>query len=422
MNAFKSTKSKKSKSNLEKLLALAPQAILCELVMQLCERKPDIQAQAFEFLQGRVLLNPEERQKAADQVLLNYWKDAKKDLSKIKRSGCQTQAEENKVLRKLDVLSQKARQDALSKKVRFHLIDDVMKFLDCTTLGMLERMTQIMLAAAHTDEERIILASCLDQYFQNRYLRNIARAIYREIGEDEAYLASRLPDLLFAEDYHDLATFYAEKNNLPEAVQIAEQGLLVRGGGKKELREFLAHYALTHCGDRERYLKLLYENMLERFTLTSYLDFQEHCTDEEWKQYEPDILRRLQNQLIYTRFPILMHRQEKKAALKAMLDEVEYGCFPEGKLLEYAQQLEDAFPEEILKFYQSIVNDERLSTGRPSYTKKAKITVRIRRLYLEHLNQSRQWDQYRRALKSQNLRKAAFQEEFAQWVPDWTKL
>lgn len=297
-----------------------------------------------------------------------------------------------------------------------------MKFLDDTTLGILERLTQVMLTASHTDEERIILANCLNQYFQNRYLKNMARAIYRETGEDEAYLASLLPDLVFAEDYYDLATFYAEKNNLEEAVQIAEQGLLIRSGTKKELREFLANYALTHCGDRVRYLKLLYENMLERFTLQSYLTFQEHCTETEWKQYEPDILRRLQNQLVYTRFPILMHRNEKRAALKAILDEVEYGCFPEGKLLEYAQLLEDDFPNEILKLYQSIVSDERLSTGRSAYAKKAKLTVRIRLLYLEHLKQPKQWDQYRRTLKSQNLRKAAFQEEFASWVPDWTKL
>lgn len=422
MNSFIPSKGKKSKTSLEKLLTQAPQATLCELVMHLSQKRPEIQAQAYEFLHTRILLNPAERQKVADQVLLHYWKDVKKDLTKIKRSGCQTQAEENKLLRKLETLSQKVRPEVLSLNVRSNVIGEILNFLDCVTLSMLESLAQVMLAAAHTDSERITLATCLVKYTNNRYLRNIARLIYREVGDDEAYLSSRLSDLLFAEDYYDLATFYAEKDNLQKAVEIAEQGLLARAGKKQELRIFLADYVLKHIGDRDRYLKLLYENMLERFTLQSYMAFQEYCTEEEWKQYEPDILRRLKSQLIYTRFPILMHREEKAAALEAVLSEAEWGCFPEAKLLEYAQILEESFPREILGFYQRIVNDERLSTGRPAYTKKAKLTVRIRLLYLNHLNQPKQWERYRRGLKEKNLRRIAFQEEFSLWVPDWTKL
>jgi hypothetical protein len=162
--------------------------------------------------------------------------------------------------------------------------------------------------------------------------------------------------------------------------------------------------------------------MLECFTLESYLSFKEHCKASEWTQYEADILARLSTQPIYTRFPILLHRQEKDEALEALLRAEEGSYFPDRTILEFAQALEDTYPKEILRFYQNFVNDERLSTGRAAYTKKAKLTVQIRNLYLNKLKQPKQWDQYRRSLKNQNLRRVAYQEEFALYIHDWKNL
>jgi hypothetical protein len=418
----KTTKPKQAKTSLEKLLAQAPHSVLCELVTQLCHRKTDLQAQAFEFLQSRVLLDPSERTQAADQALSHYWKDTKKDLTKVKRSGCHSQAEENKIAKKLENLAQKARNPLLSSKVRVGLIDDLFKFIDTASLLFLDGISQIMLAASHSDDERLTLACCFEKIPRNRYLRHIARLIYREVGENEAYLASRLSDLSASEDYYDLAMFYVEQHDLIKAVETAEQGLAVRFGVKHELRSFLAQYALEHLNDRKRYLELLYKNMLECFTLESYLTFQEHCKTSEWPPYEADIMARLTTQPIYTRFPILLHRKEKDKALAVLLKSGEGSYFPDRTILEYAQALENDYPEEILRFYQNFVNDDYLSTGRAAYTKKAKLTVQIRNLYLNKLKQPKQWDQYRRSLKSKNLRRVAYQEEFALYIPDWKNL
>jgi hypothetical protein len=256
----------------------------------------------------------------------------------------------------------------------------------------------------------------------NRYSRHIARLIYREAGKNEAYLTSRLSDLLDAEDYYDLAMFYKDRQDLDKAVKTAEQGLTMRFGTKDDLRVFLANYALEYHSDRKRYLELLYKNMLDCFTLESYQTFQGHCQPSEWSQYEPDILKRLNTQSIYTRFPILWHRQEKQAALEALLEVSEGTYFPDNTMLQYAKILEADYPEALLSFYQGFVNDERLSTGRPAYKKKAQLTVRIRKLYLEQLDQVKAWEQYRRTLKARNLRRVSFQEEFAACIPDWKHL
>lgn len=105
MKPLKPTPLKSTKLGLETLLSQASPQVLCDLVMTLCHKRTDLQAQAFEYLHPRMFLMPEDRENIADQALLYYWEDVKKDLNRIKRSGCNTQADENKLLKKLDVLS-----------------------------------------------------------------------------------------------------------------------------------------------------------------------------------------------------------------------------------------------------------------------------------------------------------------------------
>ncbi|WP_373533461.1 hypothetical protein [Vampirovibrio sp.] len=388
--------------------------------MTLCHKRTDLQAQAFEYLYPRVILTPEERGDAADQALLHYWKDVKKDLNKLIKSGFESQSQEAKLVKKLETLSQKAQQEVISLKIRMRLIGEMFQFLDC--LALIKEITQVMMAAAHSDDERMTLATCFEQSPYNGYLKQFAREIYREVGDDEAYLASRLPNMNAAEDYYDLALFYRDKDNLKKAVEIAEQGLAIRYGSKQELRIFLAEYALNHEADRQRYLQLLYENMQERFSLQSYITFEAYCSPSEWLEYEPGILKRLESQSVYTRLPIYLHRQEKEIALALLLDHSGGTVFPEGKLLEYAQSLEADFPKEIRSLYQGIVQNDRFNTGRPAYTKQAKLTVRIREIYLNHLKEPAKWDQFRRELKHRHLAKSAYQAVFTDWVYDWTKL
>ncbi len=420
MKPLKPKPRKQTKPGLETLLSQASPQVLCDLVMTLCYKRTDLQAQALEFLHPRVILTPEEREDAADQALLLFWRDVKKDLNKLIRSDFESQAQETKLVKKLELLSQKAHQEIISFKVRMCLIDEMFQFLDCLALN--KEITQVMMAAAHSDDERMTLATCFEQSPYNGYLKQLAREIYREVGDDEAYLASRLPNMNSAEDYYDLALFYRDKDNLKKAVEIAEQGLAIRYGSKQELRIFLAEYALNHEADRQRYLQLLYENMLERFSLQSYITFESYCSPSEWLEYEPGILKRLESQSVYTRLPIFLHRQEKETALAILLGASGGSTFPDGKLLEYAQSLEADFPKEILSFYQSIVQNDRFNTGRPAYTKQAKITVRIREIYLNHLKQPAKWDQFRRELKHRHLGRSAYQAVFTDWVYDWTKL
>jgi hypothetical protein len=90
-------------------------------------------------------------------------------------------------------------------KVRNKLIDELYEFSDFFSLGFEQGIAYTMLAFCHSDEERLSLAERFQKVPRDRFLKQMARTIYREAGEDDAYLASRLADMIESEDYHDLA-------------------------------------------------------------------------------------------------------------------------------------------------------------------------------------------------------------------------
>ena len=59
---------------------------------------------------------------------------------------------------------------------------------------------------------------------------------------------------------------------------------------------------------------------------------------------------------------------------------------------------------------------------RKEYTQKAKVMTKIRHLLAEILNDKARWRSFAIKIKQDNLKRPAFQEEFAKAVPGWREL
>jgi hypothetical protein len=59
---------------------------------------------------------------------------------------------------------------------------------------------------------------------------------------------------------------------------------------------------------------------------------------------------------------------------------------------------------------------------RKEYTQKAKVMAKIRHLLVEVLNDKARWRAFAIKIKQDNLKRPAFQEEFAKAVPGWGEL
>ena len=118
-----------------------------------------------------------------------------------------------------------------------------------------------------------------------------------------------------------------------------------------------------------------------------------------------------------------MHRKEYAEALAVLLQ----GRYPlsdwDGAYeIQTAKKLESRFPEEILKYYLSGLGNLKTNGVRKESARKAKLMVKVRHVLIDILQDENRWLIFARQVKRDNLKRPAFQEEFAKTVTGWREL
>jgi len=135
------------------------------------------------------------------------------------------------------------------------------------------------------------------------------------------------------------------------------------------------------------------------------------------------MLGRLEKAWNNEKMKIHMFRKEYDKALSILktnrYPDQSYG---EGDILKVAADLEQLYPEEILSFYMSGLGNLNRSFNRKTYARKALVMVRVRHIWVDVLKTPDKWKEFGRNIKATNLRRPAFQEEFARELPDWKTL
>jgi tetratricopeptide (TPR) repeat protein len=294
-------------------------------------------------------------------------------------------------------------------------------YIESGNAGLDDMLYDVAYAACYDDADLRLLAQAFET-MQNEWKIDHARLIYRRLGDREKYLELRKGQMVYGADYHDLATFYWESGEKEKAVQVAEEGLRKGQGRMDELREFLAVGA-KESGDREKYLALQFQQTADGLTFEKYKTFTKMCTASEWSLFEPKVLSLLKTAWETERLIIRMYRKEYDEAL-AILTKGRYPTsdWDGGYEIQAAKELEKSYPEEILKYYLSGLGNLKVNATRKEYAHKAKVMAKVRHLLVEVLEDAARWKALAVKVREDNIRRPAFQEEFARMLPDWREL
>ncbi|KAF0218356.1 MAG: hypothetical protein FD174_2973 [Geobacteraceae bacterium] len=412
---------KKTADPLTDLLAAAQPETLIKLIAELAEDRPDVRRECFDFLKKHVSLTAGQKVRSEGEIVMALWWELHPDLEELDDCGGGDYGTEDHVAGLMCDIQRKLAGKQIEEKVRRQLLDEVLPFIKSANAGLDDPLYDLAYATCYSDEDWRRLAQALEAISKD-WPTDHARRIYRKLGDREKYLELRRKKLVYGGDYHDLATFYWNEGNRKEALAVAEEGMKKGQGRMDELRKFLADRA-HEGGNRERYLALQFEQTTDDLTLAKYKAFKKICTAEEWKAHEPKLLGQLDHAWASELLKILMHRKEYGQAVTVLVKE-KYPSYAwdSADELRAAKQLETRFPEQILTYYLSGLGNLNSNATRKEYAERAKVMLKVRHMLVDVLKDENRWKTFAGKVKRDNLRRPAFQEEFAKVVPGWREL
>lgn len=403
------------------LVRAADAAVLGQLVERLAGTRADVRRESLEFLQKHVPSTVQAKADTEAAALFALWQELEPDLAELDEYGGGDHDTEDHVGELLYELFTKLQRSRIAREDRRSLLEEVLPYIRSGNAGMDDALYDVAYAACRDNQDWRYFAQSLEELGKDWPLDH-ARRIYRKIGDREKYLSLRSRSMEYGADYHDLATFYWEQGDWQQALEVAREGMRKAEGRMDELRAFLADRA-KESGDRQGYLELQFSQATDELALASYKSFRKLCSAEEWKTFEPRMLAATAQASSEERLKIHMHRQEYDQAIR-VLSTLRY---PDSRYggddpLKIAAQLEEKYPDQVLAFYMSGLGNLNQNAQREIYAHKARVARKVCHMWVDVIKKPDKWEAWAKRVKTLNLRRPAFQDEFAKVVPDWNRL
>ncbi len=236
--------------------------------------------------------------------------------------------------------------------------------------------------------------------------------LYLQSGQEDAYLEIRRQNLNSDLDYLELAEFYQSRGQIPEAIEVAENGL-DRLTHKAALYPFLEEQYET-SGDVQNLQRILIAQFKEFPSLELYRRLKR--VSESAGTWEADLKRELLapleqsggygSELLLAEIYVADGDYGKALAFSRRSD---IGVAP---LTHIAEGISQVYPEEAIAIYKRLINGYLAVNGRERYRAAAQLAAGMKQVYLDVLGDEAAWNNYIRGIRFDNRRRPALIDEF----------
>ena len=424
-----------------------------DLVSSLLFKKPELNQLVLEWFKEKQESMPEaitddDIVSINDKLLLEYWEDARSIISEFNELGGGPEDDEEEAYGYLEKISELITEGGMSTAAKFEFLDEAFEEYNINNSGFEDGLMDIFFEICQTKEEWEYLVKKLDEYpseWKKERIMNIQR---EHLHDEEAYLQERMQYLISGMDYWDLVEFYVEKGDQVKALETAEKGILKGEGWVTHLFEFLWEY-FSKKGDTANLERLVQtalsrnteqKNMLDRlFEYYRSKDDYEHAKDAllrsfefarkqyyeeykkmkgflkvpDWESIEPEIFKKIKEKDFHDYLQICMDKGMKETVLKSILNPPKnrFGYSIEVDFDEFADELKNDFPKEIIEFYWQKAYRNILDGNRKAYWAAARYLKKVKGIYFDVLKDEAGWVKRFSALKSEFKKRPAFLDE-----------
>ena len=379
-------------------------------------------------------------------LLLKIWGKAQRLIDDANSTGGCSDEEETNAYYELDEVSKHVQKSRIGWTFRKVVVDEMLVEIGRDNSGFTDQLADGAEELCKSPEERRYFAERL-ALCGSRYYQNEAASILWKLGDCGKSLAIRKSNLVYGEDYLDLAVCQDELGEYAAALEIALDGLR-RGAGRLDglyrylfdrfekaeddaAIQSLFDAALKERRDQDCIAELMYERfsrkgdaagrkaMLRLLMATcddeSARKWYEQCrqefSQEEWRKDEGDLLQSVKKKSLTVYLDICLDQGNRKAALDCIVREKEehvWSTVDTGH--RYSRLLVKDFPEEILELYWREVHSLIRRSSDAQYRSAAATLKEIKTILVKR-GLADDWQRLFGELKDANRRRKNFQRE-----------
>ena len=287
----------------------------------------------------------------------------------------------------------------LPRDEKLKLMDNLTTHYASCDCSLAEHIADTLLELCLTEEDYNYLVERL------KHDKNLTLKLYQLMGDDETYLAERKKHLVYVADYWDLCQYYQKRGQEDDAVKTATDGVEKAQGNPLVLIEFLCSFynRQKNYNEQIRYLMMKFEYKPSFSTYKSLLSLAEG----KQREIQNQCCQLLQNHNIGDKKllgQIYLHHKDYERLHKFVKKNPQYAS-------DFADELEERYPEYFLKLYAKRVQWLILMRRRPSYKKAASYAQKSKNIYLTYLKNEQGWQQYIDKIRQEHRRLPALIDE-----------
>lgn len=258
------------------------------------------------------------------------------------------------------------------------------------------------------DEVKKLIESNQNKYDKEGY-KEFLIELYEKSGQEKEFLKEIEKKLEWSEDYLKLAEFWKKKNNIKNAIGIAQEGIDKRKNkwGNEELFRFLED--IYRQERREKDLLNTYrEHFGEASSLPFYRKIKTLAQEQKfWNEIQTSLMEKAENHAL---IDILLDERNYERAIKEALTKDE--DLPDKSREKVARFVKKQYPKEAIRIYDFLVEKYIGYSVRNSYTMAAEYAMQMKEVYLHILKNASGWSRYINNIRKEYSKRPALLNEF----------
>lgn len=241
------------KKKVSELLKNADREAFIDIIAKMSEHGPESEKVIKDWHKRN---SEKYHKKAVAGELEECWEEARAVISEFNEYGGGPESDEEEACDHLWRMDELVKEHDIDWEDRVEILDEMLEEFYEGNSGFDDILIDVASSFCKSEQEQRYLADKLANGYSD-YYRNYAAHIYKNLGDEEQFLQTKLANLRYGSDYIEVAKYYAKAKDRAKELEYIWKGLQNCSGRLDELIEYIAPVYIKEENDKE--LKRLFD-------------------------------------------------------------------------------------------------------------------------------------------------------------------